>query len=176
MNTYNQPVTTIVSPARGGSPQAVILAILGEELRLYQRLIIVAEQKRDALLASDVDTLAPLVRETEGVAAVLTRLEDDRLAQVGLLAGENTPVDDTFDALTVHFSGNARTRLGELREGLRESVQRLRILNELNTALVRQALTFTEQWSRLVRAALPATYNLSGTTVGPMIAARTWNA
>ena len=176
MNAHIQPGTVLIPASRTASPQTVILAILDEELRLHQRLIAVAERKRDALLASDVETLALLVRETEGIVAAVTRLEDDCIAQVALLVGDDAPVDDTFAALAPYFTGKARHRLSGLCEGLREAVQRLRALNELNTALVRQALTFTEQWTRLVRAGLPATYDPNGATVGPPIAGRTWNA
>jgi hypothetical protein len=155
------------------TPQAAILTILEEEQRLYDRLIAVAEAKRDALVTGDVDACALLVREMDVLMSAVDRLEDDRIAQVALLAPEGAP--ENFAALVPHFRGEALGRLESLREGLRAALSRLRALNDVNAALVRHALVMTEQWSRFVRAALPATYAPSGAVVGPaLLHGRTW--
>jgi flagellar biosynthesis/type III secretory pathway chaperone len=155
-------------------PQSAILTILAEEHRLYGRLITVAEAKRDALLTADTDGLGTLVREMEGITVAIERLEDERMAQVRLLAGEDS-TDATITALAPHFTGAALTRLEQLRGELRDAVARLRTVNDTNTALVRQALTFSDQWSRLIRAAMPATYAATGAVSTPQTVSRSWH-
>ncbi|SRR5579884_1815714 len=175
MTTHNEalPSGSLITPSV--DPRSAILAALEEEHRLYCRLLILAQAKRGALLAGDVDRLAPLVREIEGIAATLTDLEADRRAGVAQLAGGEL-LDDSFATLAPQFTGDDRARLDGLRDRLREVVERLRIVNDLNAALVRQALSFTEQWARLVRAALPATYTLNGAVVGLPAGGRAWCA
>lgn len=159
---------------QSADPRDAILAVLEEEHRLYRRLAAVAEAKRDALLANDVDALTPLVREMEGIAAAVERLEDDRLDHVARLTSGAGGVDDTISSLLPYFGGPARDRLEDLRGGMRETLARVRTLNELNAALVRQALTFTDQWSRLIRAALPATYAPTGAVAQATSGGRSW--
>jgi flagellar biosynthesis/type III secretory pathway chaperone len=152
-------------------PRTTILDLLAGELRLYQRLITVAEAKRAALLHADVDGLLELVREMEGLTVQVERLEDERLAAASYLTGGT---EDTVSALLPYFAGDARWRLEELRDALRAALTRLRNLNESNNALVRQALTFSDQWLRLIRAASPSTYAASGVVTAQQTVTRQW--
>lgn len=163
----------IAAPPAADAPSA-ILAILDEEHRLYRRMVAVAEAKRDALLANDAEALTPIVREMEGIALAVEGLEQERMAQVAVLAGGAEYADESFSALRRYFSGNELLRLETVRGQLREAVGRVRAVNQLNAALVQQALVFTDQWVRLVRASMPATYANSGAMVGPHGGGRSW--
>jgi hypothetical protein len=57
-----------------------LLDLLDEELRCCRRMVALAKAQRDAMLAGDVAALAPAVREMEGLAAALARLEEERAA------------------------------------------------------------------------------------------------
>ncbi len=156
-----------------------LLDLLGEELRCCRRMVTLANVQRDAMLAGDVETLAPAVREMEALAAVLARLEEERVAQAATLtpALGHPPADPP--ALPGGFGraspargsgagGEGKTkaeqaRVEELRGALRAALTELRALNDTNAALARRALASTEQALRLLHAALPATYEASGT-------------
>ena len=154
------------------APETDILDILAEEHRLYARLIAVAEAKRAALLSADTESLVPLVREMEGIIRQIERLEDERLACVARLT--DGAAVETISALLPYVDGETRTRLALLRGQLREDITRLRALNDTNTALVRQALAFSDQWARLIRAALPGTYAATGTIPAQAHVTRQW--
>lgn len=155
-------------------PRAGIFVVLEEEHRRYQRLIAVAEGERDALVIADIDALAPLVREMEGITTAIERLEQERIALVARLVGGAAAPSDTFAALMPHFDAAARLRLEDLRTKLREALQALRALNDLNATLLRQALGVTDQWYRLARTALSATYTPAGAVVAPQAVTRHW--
>src|SRR5579885_3431738 len=111
---------------------AAVLSLLEEEGRLSRRMLRVAKAKREALLAADTETLAPLVRELEGISERLAQLEHDRAAHAA--------------------------RLEALRAELLESLQELRTVNDGNARLVRQALDLNERYARLLRRAAAPTY------------------
>lgn len=152
-------------------PRTAILDYLSGELRLYGRLIAVAEAKREALLSADTDGLVPLVREMEGLTLQVEWLEDERLAAVSRLTGGS---EDTLSALLPHFTGEERDRLEALRDELRAALAHLRRLNDINNALLRQALAFSEQWVRLIRAAAPSTYAATGMITAQHTVTRQW--
>jgi flagellar biosynthesis/type III secretory pathway chaperone len=154
------------------TPETAILDILAAEHRLYARLLTIAEAKRAALLRADTDALVPLVREMEGIILQVEQLEDERLACVARLA--DGAVVETISALLPYFSGESRGRIEMLREQLRDDIARLRTVNETNSALVRQALSFSDQWVRLIRAATPGTYAATGMVTAQPAVTRQW--
>src|SRR5579875_2571579 len=105
---------------------AAILAILDEEHRLCQRLLDVAEEQRAALLASDVEALAPTVREMEGLARRVEALEKQRLGHVAVLTGARQGENPGLAALGAYFEGADRERLACLGEALRAALLRVR--------------------------------------------------
>lgn len=154
------------------TPEANILDILAEEHRLYTRLIAVAEAKREALITADPEALVPLVREMEGIIRQVEQLEEERLAHVACLT--DGAAGETISALLPHVDERVRMRLELLRDQLRADVARLRAINDTNTALVRQALAFSEQWARLLHTTLPSTYAATGAIQAPAHATRQW--
>ncbi len=149
-----------------------LLDLLAEELRCCRRMVALAAAQRDAMLAGDVAALAPAVREMEGLAATLTRLEEERAAASSL-----TPAGGTGPVLGRGGEGEGQAdqaRLAELRAALRAALTELRALNDANAVLARRALTSTEQALRLLHAALPATYAANGTLRGPEAVRQIW--
>jgi flagellar biosynthesis/type III secretory pathway chaperone len=150
-----------------------LLDLLAEELRCCRRMVALAAAQRDAMLAGDVAALAPAVREMEGLAAVLARLEEERAAHAGFPPSPPAPLPRAGEGgpkggVRAHWAGGeaqaeaVQARLEELRVALRAALVELRALNDANAALARQALTATEQALRLFQAALPATYEANG--------------
>lgn len=136
--------------------------LLAEELRCCRRMVALAEAQRDAMLAGEVETLAPAVREMEGLATALARLEEERIARWAAATAAADP------------SAAEQARLRELRTALHTTLAALRVLNDANATLARRALAFTEQALRLLHAALPATYEANGALRGPEAVRRTW--
>ena len=155
---------------------AAVLAILDEEHRLCVRLLDVAEEQRVALLASDIEALAPTVREVEGLTRRIDGLEKQRLAHVAAIVGGRPGANPGFAALAPYFEGAERERLACLGEALRASLLRVRILNEANAALIRQAHTLAADLARTLQAGLPKTYAPSGEAIAPRPLVRSWSA
>lgn len=153
------------------NPCAAIIHGLEQQLHLYRRLVSLAEAKREALIAADIDRLNLLVRETEGFAHLTAGLEADRRACVARLTGS---AETRLTELAEHFEGAERDRLESVRATLRDTITRLRNLNNINADLVRQAQIVADGHMRLFRAAMPATYGASGTTVQPKSIRREW--
>ena len=155
---------------------SAVLAILDEEQRLCTRLLEVAEEQRAALLASNVAALAPAVREMEGISLRMDALEKQRMAHVALLTGARPGENPGLAALAAVFESPERELLLCLGEGLRALLLRVRIINDANAALIRQAQTLAGDLSRTLNSALPKTYAPSGAAVAPRLIARSWNA
>jgi flagellar biosynthesis/type III secretory pathway chaperone len=154
---------------------AAILAILEEEQRVCERLEMLAAAQRAALLASDVEALAPPVRETEGLIQQLDALERKRLKHVVALTGGQAGVNPALSALDTYFDGEEREQLRQLGHTLREQMLRIRDLSEGNAALIRQAHGLAANLARLLSNALPKTYAPSGAVLPPPLV-RTWSA
>jgi flagellar biosynthesis/type III secretory pathway chaperone len=150
---------------------AAIIHGLEQQLHLYRRLVTLAEAKQEALIATDIDQLNLLVREMEGLAHIAAGLEEDRRAQVARLTGS---ADTRLTDLAQHFESPERDRLESVRITLRDTMTCLRDLNAINAGLVRQAQIVAEGHMRLFRAAMPATYGATGTTVQPKSMRREW--
>jgi flagellar biosynthesis/type III secretory pathway chaperone len=155
---------------------AAILAILDEEHRLCTRLLDVAEAQRVALLAGDVEALAPTVRELEGLSRRIDGLEKQRLAHVAAITGGRPGANPGFGALAEFFEGAERDRLACLGEALQASLLRVRIVNDANAALIRQAQTLATDLARTLKASLPKTYAPSGEAIAPRPLVRSWSA
>ncbi len=160
------------------SDRAAILRAVAEEVRLHQRMIATARGQRAALLNHDVETLGPLVREMEGLTALIAEREAERCAAVARLmgvpeaAGEQVP----FLAICRRFEGEEREHLLRLRDGLRAALDTLRPLNETNGGLIRQALNLTRQWSRLFESNCATTYGATGAYNDRAAMRRAWSA
>lgn len=155
---------------------AAVIAILEEEVRLSRRMLHLAEAKREALIAADIETLAPLVCELESLTAALARLEHDRIAHARTLAGDAAGEEIACTALAERLGGPAGARLAGLRDELRASLQELRGVNDGNARLVRQALVFNDRYLKLVRGAATSTYAPSGAAVEAPLLRRAWSA
>lgn len=155
---------------------AAVLSLLEEEGRLSRRMLRVAKAKREALLAADTETLAPLVRELEGISERLGLLEHDREAHAAAVAGVTPGTKVGWQQVAGRMSGPAAARLEALRAELLESLQELRSVNDGNARLVRQAIDLNERYARLLRRATAPTYEARGK---PSVAAprqRAWSA
>jgi flagellar biosynthesis/type III secretory pathway chaperone len=158
-------------------PKAGILDILAQQCVLHRRLLRVAEAQREALLAADVDRLAPLSREMEGITADVERLERERLGLVRRMTGTEDGGTVSWSELEPRFGAAGATRLRELRAEMLELLQRVRTTNDNNAALIRRAQSFGERWLRLLHGLIPAaTYEAHGSVQPRRTVRRAWVA
>lgn len=167
-------------------PTATLFALLEEQYHTCIRLLSVAEAQRTALLRADVDALAPLVREMQGLALTLDELEERRLQQVARLTGGDGGVNPALRTLETYFDEEERERLARLAGELRASVLEVRAVNDANAGLIHQAMGLSEQLARVLNSALPSTYTPGGLAAGTRdgvrvpvqrgAAARSWRA
>ncbi|HZQ37451.1 MAG TPA: flagellar protein FlgN [Dehalococcoidia bacterium] len=155
---------------------AAVLNLLEEEGRLSRRMLRVAQAKREALLAADTETLAPLVRELEGISERLALLEHDRTAHAAAVAGALPGAPVGWQEVAGRMSPPAAARLQELRAELLESLQELRAVNDGNARLVRQAMDLNERYARLLRRATAPTYEARGKLSATAPRQRAWSA
>ena len=155
---------------------AAVISILLEEGRLSRRMLRVAKAKREALLAADTETLAPLVRELEGISERLGQLDHDRAAHAAAAVGAAPDANVGWRELAGRMAPPAAERLQALRTELLETLQELRSVNDGNARLVRQAIDLNQRYARMLRRATAPTYEARGKPSAAVLRQRAWSA
>lgn len=99
-----------------------LLDILKKEYELYEELYKIAGEKKDILLKEDIDQLAELVSEEEGLLLKLKELEEERLS----LEMDSIHLKDEFI---------------ELKKQLKNLAESLKQRNYLNSKLIDNSLS-----------------------------------
>ncbi|MGB4046016.1 MAG: flagellar export chaperone FlgN [Halanaerobiales bacterium] len=99
-----------------------LLDILKKEYELYEELYKIAGEKKDILLKEDIDQLAELVSEEEGLLLELKELEEERLS----LEMDSIHLKDEFI---------------ELKKQLKNLAESLKQRNYLNSKLINNSLS-----------------------------------
>lgn len=99
-----------------------LLDILKKEYELYEELYKIAGEKKDILLKEDIDQLAELVSEEEGLLLELKELEEERLS----LEMDSIHLKDEFI---------------ELKKQLKNLAESLKQRNYLNSKLIDNSLS-----------------------------------
>jgi len=122
---------------------AGILDAIGEE---YLKMIELAEQKRDALVAVKVDKVNKIIAEEEALIKNIARLEGKRMMLVEQIARESGWTDqkikllDLVERAPADFSG----RMKQTGQKLADVVMRIALLNGINNNLLKQAMKIIE--------------------------------
>jgi len=147
-------------------PRTTVLAILGEEASIYERLHAVARDQRTALLENDADTLLMLVREMAAMTSRVERLEGERLAAVACLTGDPDAAAP-ISTLLSWFDEDTGAELSALRDHLLASLQRVRVVNAENALLARRLVSVSDQSLRLLASSEPPVYTAAGAHLRP---------
>ena len=131
-----------------------LLAILEEQLELYQNLLALAEEKRDAVISNDIESLQRITSVENTLISKNNRLEKKRI----------TVTEDIANVLGVKAEELTLSALAEIMrdkpehesickigEQLRTCIDNLKALNDENKALVKNALEYADYMLNVLR-------------------------
>ena len=142
-----------------------VLTILAESVTLYQDLLLLGEEKRQALVGADTAELDAITRREELRILDGTRLEERRAKATAALATRYQMTDKKPTLLMLADVADPDTaeRIRTLGAELDKAVKRLVRLNETNAALIHQALHFVQyNLNLLTRSQAETTYVPTG--------------
>ncbi len=135
-----------------------LVTTLGQEEAILAELLRLADQMRDALIASDLPLLDEAVRRMGEEGDTLDQLELDRERLVSALGERPLSFDAAItlaDSLGVPALGHCRSRLAHLASGLQEAQER-------NAQLVLGAVRLRERWFNILAGMIAPTYGARG--------------
>lgn len=142
-----------------------LLTVLAESVTLYQDLLLLGEEKRQALVGADTAELDAITRREELRILDGTRLEERRAKATAALATRYNMSDKKPTLLMLADVADPDTaeRIRTLGAELDIAVKRLVRLNDTNAALIHQALHFVQyNLNLLTRSQAETTYVPSG--------------
>jgi len=133
------------------SEQGTILKqILNEELEIYRRLLELSERKKKLLLEKFSTDLIDIVSEEEKLSARLSELGSARADCLTAIAGQAAvKLEEVLDLID---DANLKSDLWMLGTQLKETLEKIRAINEDNQRLLEQALELTQYTLKLITA------------------------
>lgn len=118
-----------------------LMSILQRHLEFHEILLQMAEEKREVLVANEVDELLSILEREEGMIKQIKELEEERERSLrDLSLGE----DRSFKDLLEKAPDQRREDLLHLRDSLLQIVEELKVKNESNAMLVNESLDLNE--------------------------------
>lgn len=133
-----------------------LLEVLGEEEKQYQMLIELSSVKSDAIIRADIEKLGEVTTREQDAASVLLNLSNKRtgvLKDMATVLGKD-PEEMTVNKMVGYLENQPeeQKKLAECRDRLLEVGTQMRILNQQNEALLKQALEMVEFDLTLLRS------------------------
>ena len=147
-----------------------LLAVLQESVELYNGLLLLGEEKRQALIGARAADLDAVTKREELLIIEGTSLEERReKVTVALANGYNiSEKSPTLAVIADAAEPDMANQLKECKAELDDAVQRLLRINETNGALIRQALHFVNyNLNLLTQSQVDNTYAPAGASYGP---------
>lgn len=133
-----------------GEQGITLRQILSEELEIYRRLLELSERKKKLLLEKFSTDLLDIVAEEEKLSARLSELASDRANCLTGLSGRTTvTLEEVLDLIE---DANLKSDIWMLGTQLKETLERIRSINEENQRLLQQALELTQYTLKLIMA------------------------
>ena len=125
-----------------------LLDVLGKEEAEYQKLVEIAEQKRDAVIKGDIGQLGEVTIKEQDAASELLNLSHKRtqvLTDMAVVLGKD-PNELTITKMIGYLEKQPaeQEKLTKQRDRLLEVGSQMRILNQQNESLLKQALEMVE--------------------------------
>lgn len=142
-----------------------LLTVLEESVELYKGLLLLGEEKRQALIGTRAVELDAVTRREELMILEGTRLEERRAKVTAAIATRHQLSDNppTLVAIIGVAESEMARQLKVCKAELDDAVQRLLRINETNGALIRQALHFVNyNLNLLTQCQAETTYGSSG--------------
>ena len=142
-----------------------LLTVLAESVTLYKDLLLLGEEKRQALIGADTAMLDAITRREELRILEGTRLEERRAKATAALATHHKLADRKPTLLMLADAADPDTaeQIRALGAELDTAVKQLVRLNDTNAALIHQALHFVQyNLNLLTRSQAETTYVPTG--------------
>lgn len=125
-----------------------LLDVLGKEEAEYQKLVEIAEQKRDAVIKGDIGQLGEVTIKEQDAASELLNLSHKRtqvLTDMAVVLGKD-PKELTITKMIGYLEKQPteQEKLTKQRDRLLEVGSQMCILNQQNESLLKQALEMVE--------------------------------
>jgi flagellar biosynthesis/type III secretory pathway chaperone len=135
--------TTIASPPRS----AELVGLMDEEIRLYDALLGLARDEREAIVGDDPAVLDGIVAAKESIVAQVARVEMHRQSWVAEWAAEHGADAShlPLSTLIARLTGPEADALAERREQMLARVRELADLNFRNKHLLSSALSIVSR-------------------------------
>jgi flagellar biosynthesis/type III secretory pathway chaperone len=131
---------------RGALAVDRVIEVLEQLAEVHEQLIECAETKKAAIIANDIDALSRVTASESRLIARIAELDrqrHERSVQVFSDHGFNTSEGVTLNRLYgVVFNPDQRARLQQAEARLRERLERLRQLNDLNQQLLKMSIDY----------------------------------
>ena len=142
-----------------------LLTVLAESVTLYKDLLLLGEEKRQALIGADTAMLDAITRREELRILEGTRLEERRAKATAAIATHHKLADRKPTLLRLADAADPDTaeQIRSLGAELDTAVKQLVRLNDTNAALIHQALHFVQyNLNLLTRSQAETTYVPTG--------------
>lgn len=125
-----------------------LIMTLNEEERLYKELIPIAEKKTQIIVENDLQSLTGITEEEQSFVSKIGKLERKRqevIRNIGIVMNRKES-ELNFKSIIEMLKGQDKEQeeLRELHDRLKQTVERLGIVNERNQALIKQSLEMIE--------------------------------
>lgn len=161
-----------------------LLEVLGEEEKEYQTLIELSDVKSDAIVNADIKKLGEVTTQEQEAASALLNLSNKRtrvLNDMATVLGKN-PEEMTINKMIGYLENQPeeQKKLSERRDRLLEVGTQMRLLNQQNEALLKQALEMVEFDLTLLKsmrqAPETANYNKNAYNTGDLLGSSGFDA
>jgi flagellar biosynthesis/type III secretory pathway chaperone len=132
--------------------------VMKQQTERHNELYGLSLEEKDAIIANDIESLQKLVNLKNMVISQNSRLEKQRISLVNDIAEvtgnkkDDLSLSDVIDILKDQPAEQEKLR--EAGNGLKESVEKLREVNELNKSLLESSIEFVEYSLNALRSTL----------------------
>jgi len=123
-----------------------LIGVLEEETGCYEKLLNMADNKKDVIIKGDVPSLQEITKVEQEMAGHILRLEKNRkqcIDDICLVLNKKTE-DMTIKSLIGMLTGDDKVRLEEINEKLISIITDLQLHNEVHKKLIQQSLDFID--------------------------------
>jgi flagellar biosynthesis/type III secretory pathway chaperone len=125
-----------------------LMGTLEEENREYQRFLVIAREKTDAIVKRDLERLQNSVEEEQTIAsriATLDKRREECTKDIAIVI--NRPLDTLTVRNLIALMGRqpeVKERLEEIYRSLHSTIKQVRRVNDMNQGLLRESLELVE--------------------------------
>lgn len=144
--------------------------VLSDEKSIYQTLLELAEQKKDAVVEGNTHLLETIVARERKHLSAIKQLENERATILTAMTGENLipSKDMTLEQVAAHFGTRAGKRFSDLKDEFTRIIAELKRYNEQNKKLIGTQLEYASFCMETFMQAgnIGNNYNNAGGTAG----------